>query len=204
MKVYFTTNIEDQSAYSVGGLAAIANPNYNPRASKNANDVSLIKFPGGLPAGYEPAKILPPSVHLQDGETVTLAGYGESDPGQGGNNGAGILRKVDVSIKNATYSQSEVLLDQTQGRGSCHGDSGGPAFVEMNGELYLWGVTSRAYPNNQDAAVNCDQGAIYTEFDAQGQFVNAAQAQLENGTVAQPTDPSNDGSGSGSGKHRRR
>lgn len=198
MKVYFTTNIEDQSAYSVGGLSAIANPLYNPRASKNANDVSLIKFPGGLPAGYAPAQILPPSVKLQNGESVVLAGYGESDTSEGGNNGAGVLRKVNVNIENADYSTSEVLLDQTQGKGSCHGDSGGPAFVEMNGGLYLWGVTSRAYPNNQDAAVNCDQGAIYTEFDAQGQFINQAQTELEQGTAPAPTSST----GTGTKRHR--
>ena len=40
-----------------------------------------------------------------------------------------------------------MILDQEDGSGACHGDSGGPAFFEKDGKTYLLGVTNRSYPD---------------------------------------------------------
>jgi secreted trypsin-like serine protease len=209
MRVYFTTDISSPNAAqgSLAVVSAIANPNYAPNQDTNNNDISVIKIDGPLPSGYAPAQLMSVSDKLQNGQTAILAGFGESTPGgpQGSNDGAGTLREVQVQIENADFSPTEVLVNQTQGRGACHGDSGGPAFIEENGQLLLWGVTSRAYPDNQAAAVDCDQGSVYTDILEQAQFVDQAAQQLrgqsssnsgdDNGAQA-PTGSSDKGGGS--------
>ena len=56
------------------------------------------------------------------------------------------------------------------------GDSGGPAFAERNGQLYLWGVTSRGYPERSPD--DCAHEAVYTRITEQARFVENAAREL--------------------------
>lgn len=56
--------------------------------------------------------------------------------------GEGILRTTELTAVGA-YNDTEVVFDQQHGQASCEGDSGGPAYVNVNGEYHLFGVTSR-------------------------------------------------------------
>lgn len=67
-------------------------------------------------------------------------------------NGDGILRTTEAPIK--AIDQSEITLDEKKA-GTCNGDSGGPAFIRLNGELYLFGVTSRG-------SALCNEVGVYT------------------------------------------
>jgi hypothetical protein len=66
--------------------------------------------------------------------------------------GDGILRYTAAPI--SSLSESEIQLDERKA-GTCSGDSGGPAFINQNGQLYLFGVTSRG-------SVLCNEVGIYT------------------------------------------
>jgi secreted trypsin-like serine protease len=144
-------------------------------SGKDQNDIALVRFEGSLPEGYRAAQILPATEILRDGETVTLAGFGITRAKT--HVGAGTLRKVEVTIENAEYGKSEVLLDQTHQKGACHGDSGGPAFVmDDNGDPLLWGVTSRAAPST--APDDCAHQAIYTSVRAFSHFLDEAAGEL--------------------------
>ncbi len=154
--------------------------------STNTGDLAILKLQTTtLPTGYAPAKILGLTNDLQTAETTTLAGYGITiaNPGLFQDDGAGLLRKTQVTIQEARFSTTEALLDQTQGHGACHGDSGGPAFVTRNGQPTLWGVTSRGFPEN--APDDCAHQAIYTRINAYQSWVTAAAARLR----AVPTTP---------------
>ncbi|HWU42517.1 MAG TPA: trypsin-like serine protease [Bdellovibrio sp.] len=89
--------------------------------------------------------------------------------------GAGVLRKTSVTIEDAKFAQSEVLLNQRNGTGACHGDSGGPAYATVNGQLYLWGVTSRGErdPNN-----DCSQYSVYTNAVFYKSWLNSVAQKL--------------------------
>lgn len=121
-------------------------------------DIALMQFSGALPAGYKVATLLPQKSMLRVGGIVTLAGYGM----QGDNSLVlGGLLKVDVKILDTQFGQTEILLDQSQGRGACQGDSGGPAYLRASGKIYLWGVTSRSPLANP---TGCPTHAIYTNI----------------------------------------
>lgn len=126
---------------------------------KDTGDIALLRFSGTVPQGFKPATLLSPAdrKHLKKGTQVVLAGYGISNGVS--KEGAGVLRVTKVTIEDPNYSESEVTLNQRQGMGACHGDSGGPAYVSIKGKLYLWGVTSRGV---EDKADDCSQLAAYT------------------------------------------
>jgi secreted trypsin-like serine protease len=155
----------------------VANPGWQGEQSTgpDQHDIAVIRFKGNLPSGYSVATLLSKSTALTKGETVTLAGYGITDAASQA--GAGLLRKVDVQVLKK-LGETEEVLDQSEGAGACHGDSGGPAFVTVNGKLLLWGVTNRGYPDN--APDDCVHESVYTRITAYTEFVNSAAEQLRN------------------------
>lgn len=163
------------------------------------DDVGLLRLAQPIPAGYAPAHILTDLSVLQSGTPVLLAGYGidvpvaPTDPKDPG--GAGVLREVQQQILNPHYGNTEVLVSLANGRGACHGDSGGPAFIQSGGVLYLFGVTSRLTSddpeirNGNRVLVECSVDMVYTNLLTRGAWINSAAAQLEQFT------PTNLGSG---------
>jgi hypothetical protein len=160
------------------------NNSLDPDSVKEWGDVSVLKFDGGLPPGYKPAEVLPANYTLTSGMTITLAGYGEVD----GNKhlGSDGLRKVDVAMADPNFSPTEVMMDQRNGKGACHGDSGGPAYVTVNGKTLLFGVTSRGV---RDAANNCSQFSVYSSIPRLMGYISTAVNQLNSAVVTAPTAP---------------
>ncbi len=159
------------------------NPKTDPDSINDWGDISILKFEGGLPAGYSAAQILTTATALVNGAPVTLAGYGEIDGKK--QTPSTDLRKVDVTIANARFSATEVQMDQRQGRGACHGDSGGPAYILNGGKRFLFGVTSRG---SLDKNNDCSQFSVYTNIVAQMNWLKA-QAQALNGAKKVGTQP---------------
>lgn len=149
--------------------------------SRNWGDLALLKFAGGLPPGYAPANILSDSSALKNGTSVTLAGFGitrsEAAIKASGVNDPVILRKVSVAVADAHFSETEATLDQRHGKGGCHGDSGGPAYVEVNGQLMLWGVTSRGI---NDSTNSCSGFSVYTDVLTLEDWIRETAITLNN------------------------
>lgn len=151
----------------------------------NTGDIALVKFSGGLPTGYTPVHFLTDATQLKTNMDVVLAGFGAStvvqkaDPKTGAvvadHQNAGKLRYVTTTMKNAQYSKSEFLTEASKGKGACHGDSGGPAYVEINGELVLTGVTSRTVGDEQDM---CNVSAAYTSIPFYATWIVSTSKQL--------------------------
>ncbi len=140
----------------------------------NNGDMALVKFAGGLPKDARTVTLMKASHRLAAQEIVTLAGFGISD---GISKGAGQLRTVDVKIANPKYSRTEVSLDQTHQKGACHGDSGGPAFIQNNkGELLLWGITSRGIDDPTD---HCAGEVVYTRVQPYIHWMNEVTRSWE-------------------------
>ncbi|WII72471.1 trypsin-like serine protease [Bdellovibrio sp. 22V] len=161
MYIFFDTKLEATSFKLKVDKVEIS-PYWQERQyeKKDTGDIALIHFVGQVPAGYKPAKFLSATNKkklLKKDATVILAGYGISNGVSG--EGAGILRVTSVKVSDPEFSTSEIKLDQRDGTGACHGDSGGPAFLEIKGKLYLWGVTSRGVDDKNN---DCSQFSAYT------------------------------------------
>jgi secreted trypsin-like serine protease len=152
-------------------------PEWQAQLAKNVDpvsgDIGLIHFKGDIPAGYEPATLLTNVKSLKKNAKVVLAGYGITNGDT--KVGAGTLRAANVKIVDPQSGPFEVKLDQTQGQGACHGDSGGPAYIYKSGQYYLWGVTSRGSDDPKDS---CTQFSIYTNALGYLDWINETTAKF--------------------------
>jgi len=102
---------------------------------------------------------------LQAATSVRLAGYGHTDVD--GSTGYGLRRMVDVPLaSNDRKYGGDPAVEFVAGapfldRDSCNGDSGGPAYVQADGQWYLAGATSRA---TASTFRRCGDGGIYTHI----------------------------------------
>jgi len=139
----------------------IINPNYEPFKDQDVNDIGLVVLQKPIPDAIVSPILLPDRyAHLKHGQELTIVGYGRNipyDPEEeqqavdAGQKIAGVLRAGTAVVVDRT--EFEIHFYGTNE--ACHGDSGGPAYIEIGGVRYVTGVTSRgiAYPI-------CETGSI--------------------------------------------
>jgi hypothetical protein len=137
---------------------AHSHPGY-PGTSANSYDIAVLQFGDNAAqqlvkrwGGFTPAKL--PSKGLLDqlgpqgldALEYTIVGYGtqEAKRGPGGHvhTGGGVRMKAPASFNalNDTWLRLSMIGAQDNG-GACYGDSGGPNFAEIGGDLVLVGTT---------------------------------------------------------------
>jgi uncharacterized protein (TIGR03382 family) len=101
------------------------------------------------------------------GTAVTMVGFGAST---GAGAGAGtervVAQTVVACIASAGTDANLLCFDQSNGKGKCNGDSGGPSFAMIDGQLVEIGVTSFGDQN-------CAQFGADTRVDAEKAFITA-------------------------------
>ena len=102
-----------------------------------------------------------------------LAGYGVTS--ESNEREDSVLHYVD-DMRVAEVGHGQIRIDENHGRrGSCHGDSGGPAFREQNdGSLMVVGVASRV--TNPEG--HCDWSIVYTEVGAYMGWLREEQGKI--------------------------
>jgi hypothetical protein len=104
---------------------------------------------------------------------LTATGYGSlgtlADP-----SGTGTLRTVTLDVSAYSPSAASIIVDQTQGRGACKGDSGSSAIVERDGMNIVAGIMSQGLFKVPDGV---DPNTI-EKCSFQGRYVNV-QTQLD-------------------------
>ena len=134
----------------------------------DAGDIAVLRLSKPAPAEMKVTKIYNSS--LRKGQTLVASGYGVESGTL--HTGSGLLREVNVLVGEPLVGKSEFYVDQTNGRGVCSGDSGGPSFVQTSfGELQQVGVTSRGDEK-------CAEGGIYTMVPAYNSWIAQTVRQL--------------------------
>ena len=140
-------------------------------------DLALVSFEGGLPAGYAPAELAGESAAAGAGTALVLAGFGFADSSLP-DSGRGGLRRVNVAVARPAGT-TELVINQANGRGSCKGDSGGPAFAEEAGKYFLLGATSRIIgPVEKTESALCRHESVYTDLRPYAAWIRAAAEEL--------------------------
>jgi hypothetical protein len=109
------------------------------------HDVAIMQLVDQIPDGYKPVTLLPDQYLDQAGRKttfdiqsrqITLVGFGlvSEEP----RTSSDLLRMTTLP---ARFENQFVITDQTHGTGGCNGDSGGPAFYDLDGQTYQVGVT---------------------------------------------------------------
>lgn len=135
-------------------------PNYrrdfdstDPDGLHERHDLAILQLDGEI-FDVDNAFILP-EIYVDDvmkpGTDLTVAGFGVTDE-----NATERGRLHVASTPFVRRRGGEILAGGEGEADTCGGDSGGPAFVDIDGLRYLVGITSRA------ATQGCGEGGIYT------------------------------------------
>ncbi len=161
------------------------------------NDVALVRLSKDAPVDFQFAKLATNAdlAQITTASKATLAGFGISTaiinkvvinpitkkpevvPVPEATPSAGILRQInDMSVVGLIAdSGKDIIFNQSNSTGSCHGDSGGPAFIKQTDGTYLQvGVTSRG----TEALGNCNEKGIYTNLAVHRAWIDAALAAI--------------------------
>ncbi|WP_413584461.1 S1 family peptidase [Bdellovibrio sp. HCB274] len=172
LQVHFNNEMKKSTQEQIRKVdAGFVNTDYDPQRKENTADIAILRFKGGLPAGYAPAKRLKNSGALVQGIQVVIAGYGLNRSWVI-KSGAGTLRTTELVVADPNFSATEAMLKQSLKRGACSGDSGGPAYLDIKGELYLWGVLSRGDALPTRLTPDCFMLSVYTRADIYATWID--------------------------------
>ena len=106
---------------------------------------------------------------LKKNGTVTLVGFGLIS--ESPQTGTEVLRMTTLP---ARFENQFVVTDQTHGTGGCNGDSGGPAFYDVNGKTYQVGVTHGPH----GSSTTCAQEGEWMNPALEKEFIADAQKKM--------------------------
>jgi hypothetical protein len=149
-------------------LSFTQNSKWKRLKDQGLGDLAILHFTGGLPGGFEPVTFAPRSWIPEAGIRIRMLGYGVTNGLT--HEGSGVLRQTDSEIL-SSLSKTQVESDGRQ-TSVCFGDSGGPAFVEYNGEWVQWGVAS-SVTNSA-----CNQSSIHTTVMSYETWMNKTMDHL--------------------------
>ncbi|HET9955122.1 MAG TPA: trypsin-like serine protease [Polyangiaceae bacterium] len=138
--VYRGTSLNSATRLAVSSVAF--DPAFDPDNLDRGHDVGVV-----ILSQATTLKPLPfnrdPNTAPKQGSTVRIVGYGSSTHAD---SGAGTKRSVSTTVGGVS---SSFLLIGGSNQQTCHGDSGGPAFQNINGVETLVGLTSFGMDRSQ-------------------------------------------------------
>jgi hypothetical protein len=107
-------------------------------------DIAWIKLEKPAPFPFKALPFLNDPKKLNLGQDIHLVGFGNSSPIDGkivaGKKLQGLTR-LDEYLNNRRYFNI-LSFSGNKGQGTCHGDSGGPAYTQIDGQWYIIGVAN--------------------------------------------------------------
>lgn len=145
------------------------------------HDVAIMQLEDQIPDGYQPVTLLPDQYLDQTGRKtifdiqsrqITLVGFGlfSEEP----RISSDLLRLTTLP---ARFENQFVITDQTHGTGGCNGDSGGPAFYELDGKTYQVGVTHGPHGDS----TTCAEEGEWMNPGLEKSFLSESQEMMTNG-----------------------
>ena len=141
--IFFDNKVSPEGTY-IRAAEVIPHPDWNvadtlsPNPSNPPNDIGIIKLSEPAPDSIKPATIAG-EVGMGEGDQIYLAGFGVTTSRN--QNDTGTKRQVATNFKSFDEGAKRLSVGKF-GKGACAGDSGGPAYVKVDGEYQVIGATS--------------------------------------------------------------
>jgi hypothetical protein len=186
--VFFGLAPGDPNVRMHRATVVLEHPDYRREAAQE--DLALFGFDGEAPKSFQVAELAPADYEFSDDSTLIIAGFGsDSYHSNSPTEQIGTLKKAVVPFAYPMDLPGELhtwLSDR--GEGFSYGDSGGPGYIDRDGQLVLLGVISRmtflksgVLPNYQSLSdVRTHRQWIASEASAMEELIEARRnAALE-------------------------
>lgn len=152
LNVYFDLNpLSENSVTTPAAVENIITHQEYSRGKVDSVDLAIVFLQHKFPSNFYAVKINTKQFPLI-GKKIYLAGYGNNSA-LVDSEGFGKLRKVETII--SSLSEGFIEVDQSNGKGICDGDSGGPAFIKRGDHYILVGVSKLVYDKNNTGRPSC-------------------------------------------------
>ncbi|HEY4242586.1 MAG TPA: S1 family peptidase [Kofleriaceae bacterium] len=174
---YETVNLNQSHTHVAHASATMFDPAFEESAL-GSNDMGLIKLSTPI-TDVAPSRVNLVASDAPVGIPVTMVGFGTTEVGAGGGAGVEYVLKNRMSVGCSTFSgfgglsdANLMCYDQSDSKGKCEGDSGGPSFAMINGVQTIVGITS--FGDENCAIMGAD-----TRIDAEKTWLLAQIPTLE-------------------------
>jgi hypothetical protein len=171
-RVHFgTIDLNTSQGTVVGASDTIPDPQFNVNAL-GSHDSGLIHLATPV-TNITPLGVNFDATKAPVGVMVTMVGFGATAVGGGGMVGTEfVVQQQSISCTASEGSDLNLLcFSQTDGKGKCEGDSGGPSFAMIDNKLVEVGITSFGDQT-------CSQFGADTRVDAEKEFIVAHIPEL--------------------------
>ncbi len=172
---------EDADSSGKGEMRKIQEVLFHPMYQDSQDvdfDIGWLRFEGGLPDGYQPAALLPPTEKLVVGEEVIQAGYGKTAGGKAPPSPTKLQTRTKIAFVGDGRRDQLSFKTKSQNSSICNGDSGGPIYVERSGKWYVAAALSRG-----DGMMCSKGGATYVHASSFGEWIERTAKVTLDGVV---------------------
>jgi hypothetical protein len=162
-------------SYNQGLLFGVVDVKVHPQYNGDATspyDLAVLRYVGATDAMPVIPALSPAEDTLAKGSTITLVGYGTTETNAQNTQ----RRKVDKVID--VLSSLSIQYQQTDGKGGCEGDSGGPGLLQTPNGLRVAAVTSGGDMACTQFGISVRVSSLYAFVQA---FIDAAPKTLDCG-----------------------
>lgn len=162
----------------------LIHPDYNSRTL--ANDIAILLLDEQV-LDVEPSEIFRESPLV--GDLLFIVGFGANGTADGGSDGTfGVKREGVTTIDDVTETLVSWVFDDESESNTASGDSGGPGFIDIEGDLFIASVTSGG--TEIDSVLG--DFAFNTRVDAFADWIDFTVLVSEEPSEDEPQDPSPD------------
>lgn len=166
VEVYFTRDWSNLSKLKAYSALPIVHSEYNPEGTfLSGHDIALLFLSERAPSPYVPVPILQDFSLLTPGQTLVVTGFGMVNFEN--KKYDAFLKKLEVEVFKDVVSFPDFIdvRPKISGSATCHGDSGGPAFLKIAEKYFLVGILKGG---------NCTSNSVYTRLDVHKNFLSQA------------------------------
>jgi MYXO-CTERM domain-containing protein len=136
--------MNSQQSQTFGVVQVAVHPCYDGSVN-SPYDVALVRYVGALASTPVIPAITPAEDKLVVGTSVTVVGFGKTSTNDMNSQRFEVARSID------SITSGQFVYSQTDNKGACEGDSGGPTIVQTSDGARVAGITSFGDPNcNQE------------------------------------------------------
>ncbi len=134
-------------------------PNAKRAGRNNRYDFAILVLAANVPG---PAALIADEAP-RNGSVSWIAGYGGKKPTSTANR----LRKIRVEMINRDYSPSAATVRTLSGGAVCDGDSGGPGYMRVLGQIMVWGIDTAPL----DGRSRCSAREVYVNVTSERDWI---------------------------------